>query len=340
VVVIPITTEIDTFIARRAGREMAREAGFSSRDYSLIEIAVSELTSNVIKYASHGTIRLNSLPDGMEIICEDDGPGIPNPTTILTRPSKSNTGLGIGLLGVSHIMDQFEISGGPDRGTIITARKWKILPAHLTVETAAVIPEDGLLEYGAFSVPCRQEELNGDALVIEEGDRQVLLAVIDGLGHGQEAHRASQKAAAYIRAHTHLSLTALLEDCHSELRRTRGAVIGLVRIDLCRSLLTCAGIGNITTKIAGRQLVLHPLSAPGIVGHRIKPAKEEVLPFLPGDLLFLHSDGISSRFDPKVLGTGISSARRLAERILHEHGKYHDDQTIIVARRKDAEAAG
>jgi anti-sigma regulatory factor (Ser/Thr protein kinase) len=339
VVVIPITTEIDTFIARRAGREMAREAGFSSRDYSLIEIAVSELSSNVIKYARRGLIRLSSLPDGMEIICEDEGPGIANPGAILTRRSKSKTGLGIGLLGVSHIMDQFEIRAEPGRGTTITARKWNILPAQLAVETAAVIPEDGLLEYGALSVPCHQGELNGDALVIEEGAGLVLLAVIDGLGHGQEAHRASQKAAAYIRAHTHLSLTALLEDCHAELRRTRGAVIGLVRIDLSNSRLTCAGIGNITIKIAGPQLVCHPLSVPGIVGHRIKAAREEVLLFQPGDLLFIHSDGISGKFDPKLLDTGILSSRKLAERIVQEYGEYHDDQTVIVARRKDAEVA-
>jgi anti-sigma regulatory factor (Ser/Thr protein kinase) len=337
--VIPITTEIDTFIARRASREMAREAGFSSRDYSLIEIAVSELASNVIKYARRGLIRLSSLPDGMEIICEDEGPGIVDPDTILTRRGRSKTGLGIGLRGVSHIMDQFEIKAEPGRGTTITARKWNVLPLHPVFETAAVIPEDGLLEYGALSVPCHQGEMNGDTLVTEEGDRQVLLAVIDGLGHGQEAHHASQKAAAYIRAHSHFSLTALLEDCHEELRRTRGAVIGLVRIDLSRPLLTWAGFGNIAIKIAGPRPVLNPLSVPGIVGHRIKTAREEVLPFQQGDLLFIHSDGISSKFDPKLLDSGILSSRKLAERIMREYGDYHDDQTIIVARRKDAEVA-
>jgi anti-sigma regulatory factor (Ser/Thr protein kinase)/serine/threonine protein phosphatase PrpC len=342
VVVIPITNEIDTFIARRAGREMAREAGFSSRDYSLIEIAVSELTTNVIKYASRGIIRLRPLPEGMEIVCEDEGPGIADADNILARKGKkgrSQTGLGIGLIGVSNMMDHFEISAEPGRGTTITARKWKVLPAQPVAEADAAVPDQGLLEYGALSAPYQQGEMSGDALVIQENEPQVLLGVIDGLGHGPEAYRASQKAAAYIRANSHLNLTNLLEDCHTQLLRTRGAVIGLAKVDLSRSLVTCAVVGNVTIKIAGPRLTLQPLALPGIIGHRLKPVREEVFPFLPGDFIFIHSDGISNRLDPESLDFGKNSCRKLAENIIQEFGKFSDDQTILVARRRDAQSA-
>jgi anti-sigma regulatory factor (Ser/Thr protein kinase) len=338
VVVIPVTSDIDTHIARRASREMARKAGFDTRAYSLIEIAVSELATNVVKYARQGTIRLKPLANGMEIVCEDQGPGIADLEAILAGKGKSATGLGIGLLGVSNFMDELEICSEQGCGTTITARKWKIKPAHLS-ETPLDIPRDGLLEYGVLSIPSRQGDLNGDALVIQETKGKVLLAVIDGLGHGQEAHHASQKAATYIRSNPGHDLKTLLEDCHAELRHTRGAVIGLVRVDLSRCRLTYAGIGNITGRIVGRQTI-RPLSKAGIVGHKIKAVSQDEFPFLPGDLLFMYSDGISGKFDPERLNTAALSPRQLAERIVQEYGSHYDDQTIIVARTRDAHAAG
>jgi anti-sigma regulatory factor (Ser/Thr protein kinase) len=338
VVVIPIVSEIDSFIARRAGREMAREAGFSTRDYSLIEIAVSELASNVIKYGIRGDIRLKALAGGMEIICEDEGPGIAEPEKILARREKNKSGLGIGLLGVRNIMDQLLISTESGHGTKITARKWKVKPAHLLSKSSFFIPPAGLLEYGALTLSCQQGALNGDALLIVENPPQVLLAVLDGLGHGQEAHHASQKAAACIQANSTLPLLTLLEYCHAELRRTRGAVIGLARIDLSRSLLTCAGIGNIVIRIAGSQKKNY-LSAPGILGHACKIAREEQFAFGPRDLFFMHSDGICDRFTEEPWSSSPLSVQHLAERIVQEYGKYHDDQSIIVARRKDAAAS-
>jgi anti-sigma regulatory factor (Ser/Thr protein kinase) len=338
VVVIPISLEIDTFIARRAGREMAREAGFSTRDYSLIEIAVSELASNVLKYGHRGDIRLTPLPDGMEIICKDEGPGMADPEKILAGREKGKTGLGIGLLGVRNIMDQLVISSEPGRGTKITARKWKVRPSHLIPPSSFPIPSAGLLEYGAMTIPCQQGAWNGDALVIVENPPQVLLCVLDGLGHGQDAHKASQKAATYIRNHSHLPLLTILDNCHAELLRTRGAVIGLVRIDPSRSLLTCAGIGNIAIRIVGSRKD-HYLSAPGILGHKRKIAREEQFSFTPRDLLFMHSDGICGEFTQGLVLKPTLSAQQWAERIVQEYGKYHDDQSIIVARRRDAKIA-
>lgn len=338
-VVIPVHSDIDAHIARRAGRELAREAGFSARDYTLIEIAVSELATNIIKYARQGTIRLKSLTDGLEIISEDQGPGIADPDAVLTTTCpKSTTGLGIGLLGISRFMDELEIRSEPGCGTTVLARKWKISSPDLPPAPQLDVPCDGLLDYGVLSIPSRQGELNGDSLVIQETDRQVLLAVIDGLGHGQEAHRASYTAAEYIRIHSHLDLPSLLGGCHAELRHTRGAVIGLVRVDLARGRLLYAGIGNITVRIVGRQNA-RPLSAAGIVGHKIKAARQEELPFRPGDLLFIHSDGISSRFDPGEWSTAGRSPRQLAERIVQDYGSHYDDQTIVVARRRDEPSA-
>ncbi len=332
-VIIPIKSDIDVFGARREGRRMAEEIGFNSSNKASVEIAISELASNIIKHAVSGKISITPIQGGLEIISDDCGQGIEDVEKAL-KAGKSTKGLGIGLSGVKRVMDQMEIISEKGKGTKIIVRKWKTIPSHLFMPKQDYnLPIDGLMKYGVISIPALGSEVNGDAYVIREFDKKVLIAVIDALGHGERAYPVSQEAADYVQKNYMQSLSALIEGCHKVLRRTRGAVIGIISVDTERAKLTYSGVGNIGIKITGRSSV-KPISVPGIVGHNFRKLLEQEFPYSKGDTIFIYSDGISDKFDPWEPELKGREPQAIAEQIVRKAGKATDDHTIVVAREK------
>lgn len=332
--VIPINAEIDIFKARRAGREMAREIGLASGDLPLIEIAIAELASNILHHAGQGSITVTAVDNGLEIVSEDQGGGMADIEAAIRGGKKSGQGLGIGLAGVRRLMDQLEIHSEPGRGTTVITRKWLHRPPlaqHSRQDDA--VRGLGLLRYGICTMPAYGAEVNGDAYLIREYDDQALLAVIDGLGHGERAAEASCAAVEYLRTNYRQELVAMLAGCHQALKRTRGAVIGLARVNVATATLTCSGVGNIRIKSSGAHPA-RPVSVPGIIGSNFRHARQEVFPFHKGDTLFLYSDGISDRLDPAQFAGQGMGVQQIAEEVVREFGRDSDDTTIIVAREE------
>ncbi len=333
-VVIPIKSDSDVFKARRAGREMAKGIGFDTRDYTSIEIAISELAANMVEHAIEGSIQIETIDGGLEIVSEDSGPGIEDIEVALKGEKGSRTGLGvglgIGLASVKRLMDHLEINSEKGRGARIITRKWKVKPGLTRPRQLKPVPKDGLLKYGVVSIPCCGSEYNGDAFVIREFERKVLMAVIDGLGHGENASVASSQGADYVQENYHHGLTDIIQGCHQVLRGTRGAVMGLVRLDLERQAITCAGVGNITIRLIGKK-PMKAVSAPGIVGYNLRRVLEEQFPYCKGDLIIMHSDGISDRFEAKDVDLKGRNLQEAAEYIAGAFGKDIDDTTVIVA---------
>ena len=108
---------------------MAEQFGFSSSDLTLIATAISELARNIILYAKKGEIIVqvvNSGPrPGMAVIARDDGPGIADIERALQVGYSTSGSLGLGLLGVRRIMDEFDVVSKLGRGTSVTVKKWK-----------------------------------------------------------------------------------------------------------------------------------------------------------------------------------------------------------------------
>ena len=129
---MPIRGEDDIVAARQRAREIAKRLGFSMVDQSRIATAVSELTRNVVRYATgqRGEMRIEQVMSGargpgLEIVVADDGPGIPNVEEAMREGYTSGPGMGLGLPGTKRLMDEMEIDSGPNRGTTVTVRKWK-----------------------------------------------------------------------------------------------------------------------------------------------------------------------------------------------------------------------
>jgi serine/threonine-protein kinase RsbT len=126
---VAIKSDQDIVLARQKGRAMAIELGFSSGEATLIATTISELARNIISYAGQGQILLKTVQGtkgtGLSVTAADEGPGIPDIQQAMRDGFSTSGSLGIGLPGVRRLMDEFEITSQPNRGTTVTVKKWR-----------------------------------------------------------------------------------------------------------------------------------------------------------------------------------------------------------------------
>ena len=182
------------------------------------------------------------------------------------------------------------------------------------------------MDIGIAQRPARGEEVCGDGFAVARLADAALICVIDGLGHGAEAHVAAEMARRAALAHAHLDLPGLAAMIDRELVGTRGAALGLVRLSVELELV-CGAIGNVEIS-GGGTLRLHSFSTPGIVGRKAPRLRVGRSLLTPGDRVFVYTDGVSRRF--KASAFAALSAQPAAEAILAGHGAMHDDATCVV----------
>ncbi len=128
--VVIVVDEHHVAEARRMAKALAGTASLGRVSTFCLATAVSELAHNLVRHATRGgTITIAVLNRngkiGIEVIAEDDGPGIPDVTLAMQDGFSSTDGLGGGLPGVKRLMDDFEITSTVGTGTRIVARKWQ-----------------------------------------------------------------------------------------------------------------------------------------------------------------------------------------------------------------------
>lgn len=113
--------------ARQTARDAAEEIGFSITDVTRIITATSELARNIHKYADYGVMHWRVINDGrrqgLELVFEDDGPGIDRPDAALQGEFSTSGGMGQGLSGARELVDDLDLETS-DEGTTVTIRKW------------------------------------------------------------------------------------------------------------------------------------------------------------------------------------------------------------------------
>jgi phosphoserine phosphatase RsbX len=192
-----------------------------------------------------------------------------------------------------------------------------------------------LVEYGVakFILPGQRE--SGDRHLVCCAGGGILIAAIDGIGHGEEAANASGTAVDILKVNAHEPVISLVERCHESLRSTRGVVLSLASIDPEHGMMTWLGVGNV-------QGVLMRAGAPkgsvqevlllrgGVVGSQLPALQAAVLPITKGDTLIFVTDGIQAEFTEGL--SALESPQRAAEKILKRHGRGNDDALVLVAR--------
>jgi negative regulator of sigma-B (phosphoserine phosphatase) len=199
-------------------------------------------------------------------------------------------------------------------------------------------PGRPILEWGAAGVALSEPSAgpeSGDVDVVAHFPDGVLVALIDGLGHGAEAAFAARTAAQVLRQHASDPILDLVQRCHTQLRTTRGVVMTLASFDIRKSSMTWVGIGNVEGVLLRassgndrpREAVM---SRGGIVGYQLPPLRATVLPVSPGDTLIMATDGVRSGFTHGVIREHTPQA--IADSILARYRKGSDDALVVVAR--------
>ena len=171
---------------------------------------------------------------------------------------------------------------------------------------------------------------NGDQCAYWQSGPNIMLCVVDGLGHGKDAEDAAKAAVDYVGSHLSDPLPAIFAGCDSAIRHTRGVAMGLAVINEDTETLTFAGIGNTRLLIIGKKRVALS-SDPGIVGGGYKAIYPETQPKISGDLVVMYTDGLQERTDMSDYGaTLVADIQLLAERLLKDWGGETDDAAVLI----------
>lgn len=192
-----------------------------------------------------------------------------------------------------------------------------------------------LFDCGVAVAPFPGEKESGDRHLIKDFPGGMLLAVVDGLGHGTGAAEAAKTAVRTISEHASESAMALFRRCHDALRGTRGVVMSLASFNSAGPAITWMGVGNVEGFLMRADSHLSPdhedlLLRGGVVGCQLPPLRASVLSIVPGDTLAFATDGVAPDFVSEV--NSWESPQEIASRILERHSKRIDDALALVAR--------
>lgn len=197
-----------------------------------------------------------------------------------------------------------------------------------------------LIRYGVAMRAFPGEKVCGDTCLVKTFEHGVLIAVADGLGHGEEAHVAGQLAMDTLERHAAEEAPELLKRCHQVLKGSRGAAISLASINDRRDIMTWIGVGNVDALLVHYASDMldseRLLTRAGVVGFQLPSLRPQSMPIAPGDLLIFVSDGIRGAFaeawsivDPLSKHGDVQA---IADQILEVFGKSSDDALVMVVR--------
>ena len=133
IISVRIASEQDIVVARQRARDLARHLGLAPQDQVALATADSEMARNVYQYARQGDVEfrmdLKSRPQFFSIRVQDEGPGIADLENVLDGRVKSQTGMGVGLMGTRRLTERFDITSKKGQGTCVVFGKSR--PSHL-----------------------------------------------------------------------------------------------------------------------------------------------------------------------------------------------------------------
>jgi anti-sigma regulatory factor (Ser/Thr protein kinase) len=314
--------------ARRRALSLAERLGFDEPLAGRLALVVTEAATNLVKHAGGGEVLLRPLSTngdaGIEVLAIDRGRGLANVAAALRDGHSTAGSPGTGLGAIARLATAFDIHSVPGTGTVVVAELWARAPGRVA---------GGTLEVAGVTAPHPGETLCGDAWAVARRRDGGMLLVADGLGHGPDAHAAAHEAVRLFHESRQPEPAAVVESLHAGLRATRGAAVAVAGIDLGRSLVQYAGVGNIGGSILGRGGRRSLVSHNGIAGHEARRIAEFSYPFPAGALLVLHSDGLTSHWslDPYP-GLAERHPALVAGVLYRDFRRGRDDVTVLVAR--------
>ena len=192
------------------------------------------------------------------------------------------------------------------------------------------------IDAGEYVRPCNGETLSGDTALVQWNDDGVLVAVIDVLGHGPDAHKlAMQLSGALSKWLTRASTPnpeGALEMLDETARGTRGAVAAVAWLNGRTLAGNVVGIGNVRCRLFG-SVARTVEFREGVLGSRMRPLTSTSFVLGPADVLLLFTDGVPGRFkSSEYPSLNLDPAPTIASNIVRRFGKGIDDASCAVMR--------
>ena len=193
---------------------------------------------------------------------------------------------------------------------------------------------------GSVKRPFKGDTHCGDQFGHWQKGHLAMLCIADGLGHGKHAEKAAKAAMAYVASHRTEPLTEIFSGCNRELRDTRGVAMGIAVIDEKTRTLTYAGVGNTRIVILRSadsketvRKIVYLRSNFGIVGGGYKRLVPETVPFAPGDLVIIYTDGVKELIDFTGYDAPLyEDVQQLAGKIIEDRRRDTDDAAVLIYR--------
>ncbi len=187
--------------------------------------------------------------------------------------------------------------------------------------------------YATLPIPGQAE--SGDLSLIKRVGKGTLLAVVDGLGHGQDAASAAHAAVGALDRYSREPLTDLVRRCHEALVGLRGVVLGLAYLDPQAATMAWLGVGNIGGVLLRADLGNRPsritlVPNAGFIGAEQAHPTTRSVPLALGDTVILYSDGIKDGFAESLALS--NTPQEIADVVITRHVKGNDDALVLVAR--------
>jgi anti-sigma regulatory factor (Ser/Thr protein kinase) len=318
--------------ARRAVDAVARADALDETRRGAVSLVATEASTNLARHARDGVLFVQSTTPagvvGVEVIAADKGPGMHDLERAFADGFTTGTTPGTGLGAMKRQADELDIYSVPGQGTILTARVFAV------PERAA--PRNHLLDVGVVCLPIDGETACGDGwAVVQSADRAMIL-LVDGLGHGPNAAEAADTAIATFRTASGGSPAETVAKLHQSLRSTRGAALAVAEVIPTAEGATVryCGVGNTVA------MLLSPVDPPraltsmnGTAGLQVRGMQEITLPWARGNVLVLHTDGITTRWRADAYrGILTHHPTVLAAALQRDHARGRDDATVLAFR--------
>jgi anti-sigma regulatory factor (Ser/Thr protein kinase) len=319
-----------SYVKREVHTENTR-AGFSEKQVAEIDIIVAELCSNLIKHAGSGEIlyRNSELEEEtiFEVVCIDKGPGMIDPAKMIKDGMSTVGTLGHGLGAIERLSTLSQIYSVPGVGTIVYSMV-------STAEKKYVKKKNLELEIRALCINKPRETVCGDGYRIKKTENETRILFGDGLGHGEHAKDAVDKAGEFFLTSNESDPVEIIRQIHEKIRKTRGLVGTVAIFDKTLQQWRICGVGNIMVRMYSGIQYKNYMSYNGTVGLNIPNSlKASVFPIEKNQHLLMCSDGIKTRWDLTQYPTVFKYDNTiLAAAVYRDHTRGNDDSSILIAK--------
>ena len=314
--------------ARRAAAVLGQRLGLDEPLAGKLALIATEAAGNLIKHAGGGEFVIRPLRApgrrGVEMFALDRGPGIADVGRSLQDGFSTSGTPGTGLGAIRRMSSEFDLYSARGRGTALFCRVWADdgPPVASRVQT------------GALSLPMPKETVCGDAWEVGHRPQGARVFVVDGIGHGPEAHLAARRAVDAAAAEPG-GPGAVVEACHHALRAARGAALAVAELNTEQGRVRFAGVGNVTGAVLGGPRRQNMVSVNGTAGHGPLRVREFDYTWAPGSLLVMASDGLGTRWSlDDYPGLAARHPALVAAVLYRDHTRRRDDVTVVAVRER------